>query len=164
MARFRFNLPQTINDSIGASISTSIGLELRTPTRARPARPARPGTAAWRALRSLAVVGEPVPPAGPGWFDSSWELIRGLEVLEGQPGDAALHEWLALSRRAPRAVPQRSALAQRHEQPGACLLPVPADGAFGDALEFGDLGLAVTTEVAHLDQFSEFGIDALELA
>ena len=32
---------------------------------------------------------------GPGWFDSSWDLTRGLEVREGLPGDAQLHEWLA---------------------------------------------------------------------
>ena len=33
---------------------------------------------------------------GPGWFDSSWELVRGLEVREGLPGDARLNEWLAV--------------------------------------------------------------------
>jgi len=33
---------------------------------------------------------------GPGWFDSSWELVNGLEVREGLPGDAGLHEWLAV--------------------------------------------------------------------
>jgi hypothetical protein len=33
---------------------------------------------------------------GPGWFDSSWELVRGLEVQEGLPGDAGLNEWLAV--------------------------------------------------------------------
>ncbi|MEO6031447.1 MAG: hypothetical protein ABIP61_06030 [Burkholderiaceae bacterium] len=31
---------------------------------------------------------------GPGWFDSSWELQCGLEVREGLPVDARLHEWL----------------------------------------------------------------------
>ncbi|HUG23901.1 MAG TPA: hypothetical protein VMN83_15375 [Albitalea sp.] len=31
---------------------------------------------------------------GPGWYDSSWDLRRGLEVHEGLPGDASLHEWL----------------------------------------------------------------------
>lgn len=31
---------------------------------------------------------------GPGWFDSSWDLRRGLEVSEGLPGDAGLFEWL----------------------------------------------------------------------
>jgi hypothetical protein len=33
---------------------------------------------------------------GPGWFDSSWDLVRGLEVREGLPGDARLNEWLAV--------------------------------------------------------------------
>jgi hypothetical protein len=31
---------------------------------------------------------------GPGWFDSSWELRQGLEVREGLPADARLHEWI----------------------------------------------------------------------
>ena len=33
---------------------------------------------------------------GPGWFDSSRELVRGLEVTESSPGDAALNEWVRL--------------------------------------------------------------------
>ena len=32
---------------------------------------------------------------GPGWYDSSWDLKRGLLVREGLPSDAMLHEWLA---------------------------------------------------------------------
>ena len=35
-------------------------------------------------------------PHGPGWFDSSWELVRGLDVREGLPGNAGLNEWLAV--------------------------------------------------------------------
>ena len=31
---------------------------------------------------------------GPGWFDSSWDLQRGLEVHEGLPGDPQLNEWI----------------------------------------------------------------------
>lgn len=31
---------------------------------------------------------------GPGWFDSSRELQRGLLVMEGLPEDAELNEWL----------------------------------------------------------------------
>lgn len=31
---------------------------------------------------------------GPGWFESSWDLLRGLEVHEGLPEDAHLHEWI----------------------------------------------------------------------
>lgn len=37
---------------------------------------------------------------GPGWFDSSWDLQRGLEVREGLPGDAQLHEWIEVCLRA----------------------------------------------------------------
>ena len=95
--------------------------------------------------------------AGPGWFDSSWELIRGLEVSEARPGDTRFDAWLDA------CVRTASAVAERHEQPGARLVPASPHGAFGDALQFGDLDLAVAAEVAHLDQFSEFGIDSLEL-
>ena len=35
-------------------------------------------------------------PLGPGWFDSSWELGKGLDVREGLPADAGLEEWLAV--------------------------------------------------------------------
>lgn len=35
-------------------------------------------------------------PGGPGWFDSSRELVRGLEVTESAPGDATLNEWVRL--------------------------------------------------------------------
>jgi hypothetical protein len=31
---------------------------------------------------------------GPGWFDSSRELQRGLLVMEGLPEDAELEGWL----------------------------------------------------------------------
>ena len=31
---------------------------------------------------------------GAGWFDSSWDLQRGLEVHEGLPEDAPLTEWI----------------------------------------------------------------------
>ena len=33
--------------------------------------------------------------SGPGWFDSSWDLRRGLEVREGLPANASVSEWLA---------------------------------------------------------------------
>ena len=32
--------------------------------------------------------------AGPVWFDSSWDLRRGLDVREGLPDDVQLHEWI----------------------------------------------------------------------
>ena len=34
--------------------------------------------------------------AGPGWYDSSHELSRGLDVREGLPSDAPLDDWLRL--------------------------------------------------------------------
>ncbi len=34
--------------------------------------------------------------SGPGWFDSTRELVRGLDVIESAPGDAALDEWVRL--------------------------------------------------------------------
>ena len=118
---------------------------------------------ALRALRLDAARAHPEPASqGPGWFDSSWELIRGLEVREGLPGDARLVEWLATWLRADLAA--ASAVAERHEQPGARLVPAAPHGALVDTLQLGDLDLAVAAEVAHLDQFSEFGIDGLELA
>jgi hypothetical protein len=33
---------------------------------------------------------------GPGWFESSWELVNGLDISEGLPADAGLDEWLAV--------------------------------------------------------------------
>jgi hypothetical protein len=35
--------------------------------------------------------------SGPGWFESSWELGRGLEVREGLPANLGLAEWLTLN-------------------------------------------------------------------
>ena len=102
-------------------------------------------------------------PQGPGWFDSSWELVRGLEVREGLPSDARLTEWLEARPRPDPASRTASAATERHEQPGARLVPAAPHGALGHAVQFGDLGLAVAAEVTHLDQFSEFGIDGLEL-
>ena len=54
-----------------------------------------------RTLRALRLDDGDAPSLqGPGWFDSSWELGRGLEVREGLPGDAGLYEWLAVCLRA----------------------------------------------------------------
>jgi len=36
------------------------------------------------------------PLAGPGWYESSWDLKRGLDVREGLPADVQLNEWIAL--------------------------------------------------------------------
>jgi len=35
--------------------------------------------------------------AGPGWYDSSLDLLRGLDVSEGLPINTTLHEWLAVT-------------------------------------------------------------------
>jgi hypothetical protein len=41
--------------------------------------------------------------AGPGWFDSSWDLRRGLEVREGWSGEDRLHGWIEEFLRAQRS-------------------------------------------------------------
>ena len=69
---------------------------------------------------------------GPGWFDSSWDLQRGLEVREGLPGDPQLNEWIEVCLRggtsaaqpAPIVVP--SALELPAWVPPAIELPAPA--------------------------------------
>jgi len=112
-----------------------------------------------RSLRALNLVEADADEwAGPGWFDSSGDLMRGLDVHEALPSDAQMTDWLDQCLRSVSA-----AAAQRDEQPGTGLVPAAPHGAFGDAVEFGDLGLAVAPEVTHLDEFSEFGIDGLEL-
>ena len=52
-----------------------------------------PHVAAW-ALGALALEDDAGSPCGPGWFESSRDLVRGLEVMENAPGDAALAEWI----------------------------------------------------------------------
>jgi len=44
------------------------------------------------------------PVAGPGWFDSSWDLRRGLEVRESWSDDARVHGWIDDFLRAQRAI------------------------------------------------------------
>ena len=43
-------------------------------------------------------------PVGPGWFDSSWDLRRGLEVREDWFGEERLHGWIEDFLRAQRSV------------------------------------------------------------
>ncbi len=138
MARFRFNLRNLL-----------------------PGRAAHPAVS-YRTLRALNLAGPTRDaPLGPGWFESSWELVRGLDVREKLSSDTPPSDWLALCL---RAAPAASAgVAQRHEQPRAGLVPAAAHRALDDAMEFGDLRFAVAAEVAHLDEFGEFGIDGLEL-
>lgn len=37
---------------------------------------------------------------GAGWFESSWELAHGLQVLEGPPLDGPATEWIGAGVRA----------------------------------------------------------------
>ena len=78
---------------------------------------------------------------GPGWFDSSWDLVRGLEVREGLPGDAQLHEWLEVWLRDDRA----SAAAPRPARnPAALRASPPVVARPPDAFDaFGIEGLAL---------------------
>ncbi len=42
----------------------------------------------------MAYLADPSMSRGPGWFDSTWELDRGLDVREGWPADVPLGVWL----------------------------------------------------------------------
>lgn len=45
------------------------------------------------------------PPAqGAGWYESSWDLMRGLEVREGLPVDATPGEWLDVAVSSPSGI------------------------------------------------------------
>ena len=37
---------------------------------------------------------------GPGWYDSSFDLRKGLDVREGLPAEPQLHEWIEACLRA----------------------------------------------------------------
>ena len=87
-----------------------------------------------RTLKALDLAGADDPPQGPGWFDSSWELIRGLEVHEGLPFDAGLHDRLRACLRGEPDQRIETALVPRR---------APAD--------------------ERVDRFSEFKIEGLEL-
>lgn len=146
MARFQFGLSRLVGRAARAGVVVSP----RTLHSLQRQRVVRDTTA--RGLAS----------PGPGWFDSSWELVRGLDVREGPPGDQCLHEWLEACLRGEPA--GSSTAAERDEQPGACLVPPAPHRAFVDALQVGDLDLAVPAEVTHLDEFGQIGIDDLQLA
>ena len=76
-----------------------------------------------RTLRALDLAGADDPPQGPGWFDSSWELIRGLEVHEGLPFDARLHDWLRACLRVESDPRVEAALVPRRTPPDERLDP-----------------------------------------
>lgn len=92
------------------------------------------------ALCPSAEVAEPEVPRGPGWFDSSWDLVRGLEVREGLPGDAQLHEWLEAWLRSDRVAPAPPAVATRCDVLDLAQFAGPADAA--DAFGIEGLELA----------------------
>ena len=121
MARFHFNLRSLI------------------------AAPAARGEAWRRSLDELPSTEDAERAKGPGWFDSSWDLRRGLEVREGLPGDAQLHEWLEVWLRDDRAAPAAPRPARNL---GVRLALAPATPALPEAL----------------DAFDAFGIEGLALA
>lgn len=110
MARFQFNVRAVV-----ASLPARAGVSQRT-------------------LQALDLIGADEPPQGPGWFDSSWELIRGLEVHEGLPFDARLHDRLRACLRGESDARVDAALVPRRTLPDQ-----------------------------RLDPFSEFKIEGLEL-
>ena len=61
---------------------------------------------------------------GPGWFDSSWDLQRGLEVREGLPGDPQLNEWIEVCLRGgPAPILPAPTLVPSTMQPPTLALP-----------------------------------------
>ncbi len=82
-------------------------------------------------------------PKGPGWFDSSWDLTRGLEVREGLPGDAGLNDWLDVCLRYEPRKPTKRPAGRAGRGPRPASRPTPC---------------------RELDPFAAFGIDGLELA
>ncbi|MDE2095475.1 MAG: hypothetical protein KGI87_16645 [Burkholderiales bacterium] len=87
-----------------------------------------------RTLGALELAGADEPPQGPGWFDSSWELVRGLEVHEELSFDVRRHDGLRSCLRVEPDQPVQAAPASRRAPPDA-----------------------------QHDAFSAFGIEGLEL-
>ena len=116
-------------------------------------------------------------PKGPGWFDSSFDLRRGLEVSEGLPGDAGLHEWLGVYLRSerearPGSKPARARPERRQPVPAesAAELSIPALPL--SALPIPELPIArlsiadavpAPNATRVVDSFADFGIEGLEL-
>lgn len=57
-------------------------------------RPSRPVAPLPEASTAAAPGFEAAFSHGPGWFESSWELVRGLVVREGLPDKPSVEEWL----------------------------------------------------------------------
>jgi hypothetical protein len=79
---------------------------------------------------------------GPGWFDSSWDLVHGLEVREGLPGDAQLHEWLEVWLRDERAAPVAPRPARNLGALQRSVAPAPVRAERLDAFDIEGLELA----------------------
>jgi hypothetical protein len=79
---------------------------------------------------------EQLPAGGPGFFDSTFDLLRGLDVREGLPSDPKLNEWL------------ENFVAQQ-------------DFATFDPATIGSS--STEPDVAQVDDFSAYGIEGLEL-
>ena len=73
-----------------------------------------------RSLRALCLPGADEALSGPGWYDSSHELRRGLQVLEGLPSDTPLEDWLALWLSTAPTDPCRSLRAPHTAMPAPC--------------------------------------------
>ena len=100
----------------------------RTNSRARIRLPADDAELADAHRRRLAIAHRQPnarSPIGPGWFDSSWDLQRGLEVREGWSGDERVRGWVDdFLRRSARGRPHR--LAEREHRHRVVARPVVA--------------------------------------
>ncbi len=53
----------------------------------------------------------PTPVGGPGWFDSSWDLRSGLDVVEENPADLDPGSWIDVYLCAAAAQPRLARVA-----------------------------------------------------
>ena len=80
-----------------ARLTASLSIALRrAPFMSRGARPVVSRELRTRPIDAGTAAHPEEASPGPGWFNSSFDLQRGLDVREGLPGDAALHEWLTV--------------------------------------------------------------------
>ena len=73
-----------------------------------------------RSLQALCLPRASDDPCGPGWYDSSHDLRRGLLVLEGLPSDTPLEDWLALWLSTAPTSPCQHPRAPRTAMPAPC--------------------------------------------
>ena len=106
------------------------------------AAPAARGAAWRRSLDELPAGDQAELVKGPGWFDSSWDLVHGLEVREGLPGEAQLHEWLAVWLRDDRVAPVAPRPLRHSGAPLRAAVPASAADQRFDAFDIEGLELA----------------------